>query len=487
MSALIGRGAEQAALSGFARGKNSGATLGIVWGRRRVGKSFLLETLVQEAGGFYFEAQRGSSAEALRELGERLAVYQHAAAPLLLDNWDRAVDALLALGRERVTLVVLDEFPYLLEHTPGLDSIIQRAFGALQPTRTANRTRLILCGSAVSVMREMLTGTAPLRGRAGLDLRIAPFDFRVARELHGIEDLATAVRTYAVIGGVAAYAREMCDDDMPRGPRDFDRWVCARVLSPAAPLVREVELLLSEDPATAKARKPNLYHATLAGISSGHHAWSALSNYVKIAGNTLSTIIDGLVSADFVTRLSDPTRDNRPSYHPADPLLRFHYAIIRRRQSQLARLGAGASQIWRDALPTFQSQVVGPCFESMSRDWVMHFAAHETLGGAPDHVGSTVLQLPDGGERELDVVVAADDAPTPSGRTIIAIGEAKSGQQLSEQHLRNLETARDALGVRAAGAKLLLFGSDFTAALRTRASRRSDVELVDLARLYQGS
>src|SRR5690606_361832 len=53
-----------------------GATLGIVWGRRRVGKSFLLQSLVEQTGGLYYTAVRGSSAEALRELGELVGEYQ---------------------------------------------------------------------------------------------------------------------------------------------------------------------------------------------------------------------------------------------------------------------------------------------------------------------------------------------------------------------------------------------------------------------------
>jgi len=81
----------------------------------------------------------------------------------------------------------------------------------------------------MSVMGRLLSGTAPLRGRASLDLRMRPFDFRTARELHGIEDLATAVEAYAVIGGVPAYAREMVGGDLPAGPGDLDRWICERV------------------------------------------------------------------------------------------------------------------------------------------------------------------------------------------------------------------------------------------------------------------
>lgn len=484
---MTGREAEWDRLVEFATSGGATASLGIVWGRRRTGKSYLLESLLDRTGGFYYEAVRGASAEALRELGTQLATHQKAPAPLALDNWDAVITALLNLGRDREIPVVLDEYPYLLEHTPQLDSIIQRAFGPRNRRRVSSRTRLVLCGSAMTVMRQILSGSAPLRGRAGLDLRISPFDFRVARELHGIEDLRTALRTFAVIGGVAAYAREMTDGDLPRHARDFDRWVCQRVLSPAAPLFNEIGLLLSEDPSTARARKLNLYHAALAGTATGHHTHRGLTNYVKIAGASLAPIIDALTSAELIERIQDPIRDNRPTYHPADSLIRFHYAVIRRHSARLSRHDADTMRIWRQIKATYESQVLGPCFESMARYWSRHFADPATIGGVPEHVGPTTIASSDGFAAELDVVVAVGDAKAASERTVIAIGEAKVGERISERHLRRLESARKALGLLAQDAKLLLFGAEFAEEVASAAARRADVELVDLQRLYTGT
>jgi hypothetical protein len=484
--AMIGRTAEWDALTAFATSGVSGPSLGLVWGRRRVGKSYLLETLAEQTGGFYYQAIRGSSAEALRDLGERLGEFQGAAAPLALADWERGIEALLLLGETLERPVILDEFPYLLEHTPELASIIQRALGTRRPSRGESRARLILCGSAITVMSQLLAGTAPLRGRAGLDLRVSPFDYRVARELHGIEQLPTAVAAFATIGGVAAYAREMSEHDMPADAPDFARWICRRVLSPAAPLFSEIELLLSEDPAMSKARKINLYHATLAGIATGHHAWSSLCAYVKTASASLLPIVDALIAAELVVRIDDPIRDRRPTYHPGDSLLRFHYAVTRRHHARLARHSADTGAIWADIEPTFRSQVLGPCFETMARYWTQHFATRRTLGGSPDHVGSTVLTTTDDREQQLDVVVAADDGAVPSQRTVHAIGEAKVGETITTWHLQRLEQARAALGPRAAACKLLLFGRRFDAALSAVIEDRADVEAITLERLYLG-
>lgn len=83
-------------------------------------------------------------------------------------------------------------------------------------------------------------------------------------------------------------------------------------------------------------------------------------------------------------------------------------------------------------------------------------------------------------------MVAADDGETPSERTVLAVGEAKAGEMMTQSHLQHLIDSGDALGERAAGAKLLLFGVEFSAELRSAAKARADVELIDLDRLYHG-
>jgi uncharacterized protein len=194
-----------------------------------------------------------------------------------------------------------------------------------------------------------------------------------------------------------------------------------------------------------------------------------------------------LVAAELIERVSDPIRENRPTYHPADSLIRFHYAVIRRHQARLARHDAQRSRLWAQIRPTFDSLVIGPCFESMARHWTTHFAAPKTIGGTPEHVGPSTVMMPDGTERQLDVVVASDDADAASDRTVSAIGEAKAGETVSQRHLHRLQEVRDALGERAAASKLLLFGPAFTRDLRASTRDRRDVELIDLERLYDGT
>jgi hypothetical protein len=157
------------------------------------------------------------------------------------------------------TLVVLDEFPFLNRVSTALPSIIQRELGP-GGTGRGSSVRLILCGSAMSVMGDLLSGRAPLRGRAGLELVVHPFGYRDAAAFWGLDDPHLAMRVHMVVGGTPAYHREFTRGDAPRGPQDFDAWVVRTALNPLTPLFREARYLLAEE---TDIREPAVYHSVL--------------------------------------------------------------------------------------------------------------------------------------------------------------------------------------------------------------------------------
>ena len=191
---MFDRAHEWSALGDFATDPRPGATLGVVSGRRRQGKTFLLRALCQATGGFYFAADEATDGESLRRIGAILGEHLGSPAPLTFDDWHSVIDTLLALGKERAVPVVIDEFPYLAKSNPGLPSIIQNALSPLRDERDASRTRLLLCGSAMSFMGRLLSGNAPLRGRAGIELLVPTLDFRLAAEFWGIDDPVLALK-----------------------------------------------------------------------------------------------------------------------------------------------------------------------------------------------------------------------------------------------------------------------------------------------------
>ncbi|MGQ4600456.1 AAA family ATPase [Nocardia sp. R6R-6] len=274
---IFDRDREWRALTGFVTSGQPHATLGVVSGRRRQGKTFLLEALCEVTGGFYFAADQATEAESLRYLAAAVVEFTGSPLPVRFDDWRQAIDTLLAVTADRELPVVIDEFPYLAKASPSLPSVIQAALAPRRAERLRSRARLLLCGSAMSFMGSLLSGGAPLRGRAGLELIVPTLDYRLAAEFWGIDDPRLAIQVHAIVGGTPAYRREFVEDDTPNGLGDFDNWAVRTVLNPASPLFREARYLLSEEPGL---RDPGLYHSVLAAVAHGNSTSGGIASYV---------------------------------------------------------------------------------------------------------------------------------------------------------------------------------------------------------------
>jgi len=485
---IFDRDVEWAELSRFATDVRQGATLGVVSGRRRQGKTLLLYELAKATGGFYFGATEATPVDSLRRLGAALGEYTGAAGPLHLADWSHAVDALLALGRDRPVTVVIDEFPYLARASRDLPSVIQHALTPGRPERVESRARLLLCGSALSFMGGLLAGSAPLRGRAGLELPVAPLDYRAAASFWGIEDPVLAAQVFAIVGGTPAYRREYVQDDSPDGPDDFDDWVVRAVLNPARPLFREARYLLAEDP---DLRDPALYHSVLAAVAEGNATRGGIAGFIGRKATDIQHPLTVLEDAGLVVRDPDPLRSGRSRYRIAEPLITFYQAVMRPAWTALEQ--RRSADVWRRSQRRYASAVLGPGFEETVRQWALRFAAAETFGGIVAEASAAVITDPvSRTSQELDLVALGEPPFGDGPRPLLAIGEVKWGRTPGVAELERLVRARELLagrpGLETAQTRLLLAGGKgFTDELRRLAEQRSDVVLVDPVRLYSGN
>ena len=480
---LFDRDDEWRELTEFTSSPRPGAALGLVYGRRRQGKTLLLELLALELGGFLFAATQQSEAQNLADLGSAYAAYRGLRQPVVFGTYGEALDELFRLGEERATAVIIDEFPYLVKATPALPSYLQRALSPLGHARERTRTRMILCGSALTTMSQLLGGGAPLRGRAQLELVVRPFGFRAAAEFWEVDhEPELAFRLHALVGGTPAY-KEMCGGSGPGNLAGFDPWVQRHLLSPASAMFREGSLLLREEPSIAD---PTSYAAVLAAISAGNHRRSEIAATLGRSSGALAHLFDGLQDVGLIQHLDDALRGKRTVFQITEPVVRLHQLITGRSEPEL--VAGRAARVWARTSETVAARIYGPHFEDVARRWCLEHAEDETLGGPPGSVRPTEIACPEHRDRhELDIVIADD----PAGGRITAIGEAKAaGTAMEARELRRLEHLRGLLPATRVDQppKLLLFClSGFSTELTVEAGGRPDVELIDLERLYRGS
>lgn len=179
------------------------AELLVIYGRRRLGKS----ALVREATTDLDDAVYWQATEETPEV--QLADFVKTASETfpLLEDIQRDWEALLrALGRQDA-VVVLDEFPYLVQSDEALPSKIQRVWDTqLEDTSMT----LVLVGSSISVMEEkVLGGGSPLYGRRTGSIDLPPLSIDDARQFYPGDDPDTTVQSWGVFGGTPYYLRAL--------------------------------------------------------------------------------------------------------------------------------------------------------------------------------------------------------------------------------------------------------------------------------------
>jgi AAA+ ATPase superfamily predicted ATPase len=478
---MFDRDREWDALTNFVTSGQPHATLGVVSGRRRQGKTFLLEALCEATGGLYFAADQATEAESLRYLATAIADYTKSPLPIAFDDWRRAVETLLAITVDREVPVVIDEFPYLVKASPSLPSIIQAALAPRRKERRESRARMLLCGSAMSFMGTLLGGGAPLRGRAGLELIVPTLDYRLAADFWGIADPRLAFQVHAIVGGTPAYRREFVEDDTPTSMGDFDAWVLRTVLNPSSPLFREARYLLSEEPGL---RDVGLYHSVLAAVANGNATSGGIASYVGRKASDITHHLSVLEDCGLLRREHDVFRGNRMIYRIAEPLVTFYQAILRPDWSEWERARQSA-RLWERRRHRFNGNVLGPHFEEVCRNWATEYASPEIFDGYVNRVGSGTVNDPaQKTSHEVDIVVFGESA---DGRDILlSIGEAKWNDVMGMGHLDRLRRIRDLLSLKfdTSHTKLACYsGAGFMPAL-IEAADQNDILLIGLDDLY---
>ncbi len=221
-------------------------------------------------------------------------------------------------------LVVLDEFPYLDATSPELQSILQHMADDSRARPSPHAAcRLVLCGSALSVMTGMIDGTAPLRGRAMLEMPLQPFDYRVAADYWGLADQPdVAFNVDAILGGTPGYRDLLETVGTPATIDELGAWLSAGVLDPSHAMFREDEYLIAEDRSLGDRA---LYQSIIAAIASGELTVTRIASSVGRASNAMARPLRALERAGFIIARPDMLKGRRPLYELTDPIVRFNH------------------------------------------------------------------------------------------------------------------------------------------------------------------
>jgi AAA+ ATPase superfamily predicted ATPase len=354
ISPLIDRRDELARLEACWREASAGRPqLALLWGRRRVGKTFLLSHFVQGKRAVYFGATQQSQPIELRRLHEAVQRDLGAAAADLAGGgfatWEAALRFFAALAEAGPLVVVLDEVPYLARSTPGFASIVQVVWDHLRP---GTRLMLVLTGSAVGVIEDMLGARAALRGRPTLALRLDPLDPLAARAFLPRLAPAAFLEAYAACGGYPLHLLQW--DQQASTAQNLLRLAG----SPGG-------LLLEDAPGVLREELPETggYPRILAAIGRGRTRYSEIASD---ADQRIEHAVDVLVRTGFVRRALPvgAPRGARADYEIGDTYLAFWFGVL---YASIPDVEAGQGRsVLRRVEPLWQRHL-GAVFEDAAR------------------------------------------------------------------------------------------------------------------------
>lgn len=341
---FVDRKLELARLKRLARIRK--ASVVVVWGRRRMGKTRLLLEWVNQHQGVYYAADE-SSASIQRKyfslaMEKALPNFSKVEYPDWTILFSRlAQDALRTKWRGPL---IIDELPYLISVSPELPSILQKFID-----HDAKKAHLMItfCGSSQRMMQgAILNASAPLYGRADEIIKLGPIPVGYMKQALNIKTPREIIEAYSVWGGIPRYW-----ELLEKNKYSFMEAIDKIVLDPMGPLNEEPNRLLLEEIPSAIHLRP-----ILDAIGLGAHRLSEVASRIGQPATSLMRSIQRLIELDLIQRETpygiNAHNSKKTLYKIKDPFIRFWFTVVAPRRSQFSQAAALTRKQWlKNALP----------------------------------------------------------------------------------------------------------------------------------------
>ncbi len=321
---FVGRNKELKKLDKVIRSDEMNFTL--IYGRRRVGKSELVNQALSKADvkSLYYECKQVAQESNVNGLSEILS--ENMGLPKLgFSDIESLLNYIFELSVKEKMVLVLDEYPYLRESVKGMDSILQ---SVVDKYRKTAKLSLIILGSYVEVMRSLIEHENPLYGRVDMTIDLKQMDYYESSFFYPNYSAEDKVRIYSVFGGIPYYNR-LIDDS-----KSVKENIIELIASPGARLENEVSMYLN-----AELSKIVNANEVFEALSRGFSRYSDILSQSHVSsGPTLVDVLEKLIRMEVVEKtapINDSNNKKKISYSICDNLSLFYFRYIFKYSSQM--------------------------------------------------------------------------------------------------------------------------------------------------------
>ncbi len=439
----------------------------IVYGRRRVGKTSLINEFCKGKPTIFFSALNASSRENIEALSKAIYEKDHPeteTAPTY-PSFDAALAEITRMSENERLVFVIDEYPYLAKADKSVSSRLQHI---IDHTWKNGKLFLILCGSSMSFMEYQVLGyESTLYGRRTGQIKLQALTYKEVTEFNpGLTDEQQAL-IYGITGGIPHYINKLDVAD------DVDEALKENLFNTSSYLYEEPVNLLKQE-----LREPAIYNSIINAVAGGASRSNEIATKVGIESPICAKYLRVLLDLGILVKTSPITEKpgKKTIYTIGDSFFRFWYRFVPQNNSSIS--AGKIDRIYDAVIKKHYSDFMGLVFEQMCREYLFRYA--EELPIELSDIGQWW-----GADAKEKKEIRIDIVGTPAQGNEYIIGSCKYRNTVVG--VDELELLRHYADVFGKGEKYHFFifsKSGFTQGLK-KASERGEVKLITLSEMYR--
>ena len=335
----------------------------VIYGRRRVGKTALINEFCKDKPTIFFSALNTTGKENLEALSRSIMSFERPDSESVpeFSSYDAALNELTSLSKEKRIVFVIDEYPYLAKAKPAISAMLQHI---IDHRWAESRMFLILCGSSMSFMENQVLGKeSPLYGRRTGQFKIEPLDYKETAVFHPDLSAEDHSLVYGITGGVPHYINKL---DI-RG--SVDEALLDNFFDRSSYLYEEPGNLLKQE-----LREPAIYNAIIKAIAEGASRMNEIKMKVGEENSLISKYLKTLIDLGIVRKETPVTEKpgKKTIYLLADNFFRFWYRFV---PVNMSAIDSGRIvKIYPHAVKQYLPDYMGLIFEKMCQDYLLCYS-----------------------------------------------------------------------------------------------------------------
>lgn len=347
--------------------ERKGSSFVVIYGRRRVGKTALINEFCRDKRALMYLATEENERENRETFKNSIAEFcdETLLGESKIGKWEPIFDVLVNYSKNcgQKLILVIDEFQYLGKANKAFPSILM---GIWDTKLKDSNIMLILCGSLINMMTtQVLSYDSPLYGRRTAQMRIGQIPFSFYHEFYPELSEDDCIKRYAVTGGVPKYIELFSDKP------DIYEAIRENVMSKNAFLYAEPEFLLQKE-----VTEIGNYFSLLKTIAAGNHKLGKIAAVMETPQTSLTKYLRILSELDLVEREvpvteENPERSKKGLYKIKDNFIRFWFRFVYPYQGMLE--AGQVDYVMAKVRSSFIENHVSYIYEDICRDKVWGF------------------------------------------------------------------------------------------------------------------